>query len=63
MRWHAVALNSAGRRDNAIDTLKESLTRHPNDRDTLLALISFYRDFGKLVSSDRAHVRRPLLPH
>jgi Flp pilus assembly protein TadD len=30
---YAVALNSAGRRDDAIDTLKESLTRHPNDRD------------------------------
>ena len=44
----AVALNSTGRKDEAIDTLKESLTRHPNDRDTLMALISFYRDAGKL---------------
>jgi tetratricopeptide (TPR) repeat protein len=48
---YAVALNSAGRRDDAIDTLKESLTRHPNDRDTLIALISFYRDAGKLESA------------
>jgi tetratricopeptide (TPR) repeat protein len=48
---YAVALNSAGRRDDAIDTLKESLTRHPNDRDTLLALIDFYRDAGKLESA------------
>jgi tetratricopeptide (TPR) repeat protein len=48
---YAVALNSAGRRDDAIDTLKESLTRHPNDRDTLMALISYYRDAGKLESA------------
>lgn len=26
--------------------LKENLARHPNDRDTLLALISFSRDSG-----------------
>lgn len=25
--------------------------RHPNDRDTLMALISFYRDAGKLESA------------
>ncbi|MGE0039147.1 MAG: tetratricopeptide repeat protein [Xanthobacteraceae bacterium] len=43
---HAVALHSSGRREEAMAVLKESLARHPSDRDTLLALISFSREAG-----------------
>jgi Flp pilus assembly protein TadD len=43
---YAVGLHSAGRGGEAITALKENLTRHPGDRDTLLALISFSRDAG-----------------
>ena len=41
---YAVALHSAGRSSEAMTALKESLARHPDDRDTLLALISFSRE-------------------
>ena len=43
---YAVALHSAGRGNEAMTALKESLARHPDDRDTLLALISFSREAG-----------------
>ena len=43
---YAVALHSAGRGGEAMTVLKDSLARHPDDRDTLLALISFSRDAG-----------------
>jgi Flp pilus assembly protein TadD len=43
---YAVGLHSAGRADDAMVVLKESLARHPGDRDTLLALVSFSRDAG-----------------
>jgi len=43
---YAVALHSAGRIDDAMTVLKESLARHPDDRDTLLSLITFSRDRG-----------------
>jgi len=43
---YAVALHSAGRGAQAIAVLKEALARHPADRDTLLALVSFNRDAG-----------------
>src|SRR5262249_22200108 len=45
---YAVALHSAGRGEEAMSALKEILVRHPNDRETLLALISFSRDAGDL---------------
>ena len=48
---YAVALHSAGRANQAIAALKENLIRHPNDRDTLLALISFSRESGDLNSA------------
>jgi Flp pilus assembly protein TadD len=48
---YAVALNSAGRGDNAIAVLKEGLAQHPEDRDILLALATFNRDAGNLVSA------------
>jgi predicted CXXCH cytochrome family protein len=41
---YAVALNSAGRSSEAMTVLKQNLTRHPGDRDTLQALMSFNRD-------------------
>ena len=41
---YAVALNSAGRREEAVVVLKQNLLRHPADRDTLLALISWTRE-------------------
>jgi predicted CXXCH cytochrome family protein len=43
---YAVALHSSGRLSDALTMLKESLARHPNDRDTLMALVSFSRDGG-----------------
>ena len=43
---YAVALHSGGRVQDAMTALKGNLARHPNDRDTLLALISFSRDSG-----------------
>ena len=36
----------AGRGEEAITVLKQILIRHSDDRDTLLALISFTRDAG-----------------
>jgi predicted CXXCH cytochrome family protein len=43
---YAVALHSAGRVGDAMTVLKESLARHGDDRDTLLALVNFNRDAG-----------------
>ena len=43
---YAVALHSTGKVDDAMTELKDNLARHPNDRDTLLALISFSRERG-----------------
>jgi predicted CXXCH cytochrome family protein len=48
---YAVALHSAGRVGDAMIALKESLSRHPDDRDTLLALIAFSRDAGDLATA------------
>jgi Flp pilus assembly protein TadD len=43
-----VALHSAGRLDESIEVLKKNLARHPNDRDTLSALVTFNRDSGNI---------------
>ena len=43
---HAVALHSAGRREDAIRAMQDVLVRHPGDRDTLAALVSFEQDAG-----------------
>ena len=48
---YAVALHSAGRNDEAMTVLKQAVARHPNDRDVLLALISFNRDAGDIVTA------------
>jgi Flp pilus assembly protein TadD len=45
---YAVALNSTGQGKPAIQVLQKVLARHPNDRDTLLALTTFQRDAGEL---------------
>jgi predicted CXXCH cytochrome family protein len=45
---YAVSLQSAGRKDEAMAILKDSLARHPDDRDTLLALVTFNRDAGDI---------------
>ena len=43
---YAVALNSSGQAGKAITVLKQSLARHPTDRDALSALIAFNRAAG-----------------
>jgi Flp pilus assembly protein TadD len=48
---YAVALLSAGRRDETMTVLKQILERHPDDRDTLLALVSYSRDAGDFVTA------------
>jgi len=47
----AVALHSASRAEEALTVLKENLARHPNDRDTLVALIGFNRDAGNFANA------------
>ena len=47
----AVALHSASRAEEALNVLKENLARHPNDRDTLVALIWFNRDAGNFADA------------
>jgi predicted CXXCH cytochrome family protein len=48
---YAVALHSAGRRDEAIAVLKEFSNRQMEDRDVLLAVVTFSRDAGDLTSA------------
>jgi tetratricopeptide (TPR) repeat protein len=48
---YAVGLHSAGHVDDAMAALKASLARHPGDRDTLLALVSFSRDVGDVATA------------
>jgi predicted CXXCH cytochrome family protein len=48
---YGVALHSAGRGGDAMTVLRENLARHPADRDTLLALVTFNRDAGDIVSA------------
>jgi len=43
---YAVALHSAGQKDEAMRILKKTAVVRPSDRDTLLAIISFARDDG-----------------
>jgi tetratricopeptide (TPR) repeat protein len=61
---YAVALNTAGRGGDAIAVLKESLARHPGDRDTLQALMTFCRDAGDLASAlDYAEQLARMMPN
>ena len=41
---YAVGLDGTGRRKPAIEVLERNLVRHPNDRDSLSALIAFTRE-------------------
>ena len=48
---YAIGLDSTGRRADAIQALKDNLARHPADRDTLSALISFNREAGDFAGA------------
>jgi Flp pilus assembly protein TadD len=48
-----VGLDSGGRREDAIQVLKDNLARHPDDRDTLVALIGFNRKAGDAAAALR----------
>lgn len=48
---HAIGLDSTGHRAEAIQALKDNLARHPADRDTLSALVSFSREAGDFASA------------
>jgi tetratricopeptide (TPR) repeat protein len=48
---YAVALHSAGRVGDAITLLKDNLDKHPADRDSLLALVTFNRDSGDTAAA------------
>ena len=54
---YAVALNSAGQGSKAIQELETVLAKHPNDRETLMALVTFQRDTGNLGAA-RDYARR-----
>jgi len=60
---YAVALHSGGRTANAITVLEESLARHPSDRDTLMALVSFHREVRDIDSALKyAEQLAPIIP-
>ena len=48
---YAVGQHSAGHVEDAITTLKENLNKHPVDRQTLQALVTFNRDAGNIASA------------
>lgn len=48
---YAVALHSTGRIADAVTVLQKSLAGHPGDRDILMALISFNREAGNVISA------------
>ena len=51
---YAVALNGTGQGEQAIQTLETVLAKHPNDRNSLLALTAFQRDAGNLDAARRS---------
>ena len=53
---YAVALNDTGADVQAIQVLESVLARHPNDRDSLLALVSLQRSAGHPQAA-RVHAR------
>ena len=48
---HAVALHSAGQREQAMTALKNILADHPDDRDSLQAIMAFARDAGDVATA------------
>ncbi|MCP5158138.1 MAG: tetratricopeptide repeat protein [Gammaproteobacteria bacterium] len=51
---YAVALNGVGQRPQAIQELETVLTKHPNDRNTLAALVVFQHNAGNLDAARRS---------
>jgi Tfp pilus assembly protein PilF len=50
---YAVALDSTGKRRDALRVLEANHSRHPADRDTLLALTTINRDLGAREAASR----------
>jgi tetratricopeptide (TPR) repeat protein len=48
---YAVGLYSSGRTDEAMALLKQNAARHPDDRETLLALVSYSRESHDLATA------------
>jgi predicted CXXCH cytochrome family protein len=48
---YAVALHSAGQREQAMTILKQILADHPDDRDTIQAIMAFARDAGDVATA------------
>jgi len=48
---HAVALQSAGQREQAMTILTKILVEHPDDRDTIQAIMAFARDAGDVATA------------
>ena len=50
---YAVALQSTGNMKEAIMTLEQALQQHPYDRQIMAALVSFYRETGKMDKASK----------
>ena len=48
---YAVALHSAGQREQATTVPKKILSEHPDDRDTIQAIMAFARDAGDVATA------------
>jgi Flp pilus assembly protein TadD len=48
---YGVALHSAGHLKEAIDSLKESLVAHPENRDIVMAIVGFSREAGDTATA------------
>ena len=48
---YGVALHSAGRQQEAIAYLKDSLAAHPENRDIVMAIVSFSREAGDTATA------------
>jgi tetratricopeptide (TPR) repeat protein len=60
---YAIGLHSAGRVSESIAVLRENVDKHPADRDSLLALVTFNRDSGNIASAlDYAERLAQLVP-
>jgi len=46
-----VALDSTGKRGEAIKVLQSNHRRHPGDRETLVALVTMHRDAGAVAAA------------
>jgi len=61
---YAVALYSAGQRETAMTALKKILADHPDDRDTIQAIMAFARNAGDLATAlEYAEKLAQLTPH